>query len=132
MMTRDEVIEDARGLLVQATFLEDEARVVHEELSGLWGTPKDPGNRHFPFTSSGLTMCAFGIVDRCARHWFPHEKGTTERMVSFLREYLYPSHSAHVLEIAVQLWRHKSMHNAKLEFIKEDSKIGRASCRERV
>ena len=118
-MTKDEVVADAREMLKEAELLKAEAGAVHAELKSLWDTDKDPDRRHFPFTSTGLTMCAFGVIDRWATFWFPNERDRTKRMVTLLGQYLYPSHPKAALEIAVQLWRHKAVHNAKLEVITE-------------
>lgn len=110
---------DAREMLKEAQRLEAEAATVHLELRKLWGTDKDSEGRHFPFTSTGLTMCAFGIIDRWARFWFPDEGDMNKRIVAFLAKYVYPTRPKDVLEVAIQLWRHKAVHNAKLEVITE-------------
>jgi hypothetical protein len=97
------MIEETATLLAEIERLEEEVKLVHDEVM-LHGLVQ---------TLYGYVMMTFAHVDRASALWTGSgsTKGQTVRMVGFLDRYVSSNHEAN--SVAVQVWRHKLIHTAR-------------------
>lgn len=104
------MIEDPSTLLAEIGRLEEEVKLVHNEVM----LPRWNGPLHgLVQTLYGYVMMTFAHVDRASALWAGSDsaKGQTPRMLAFLDRYVSSNHEAN--SVAVQVWRHKLMHTAR-------------------
>lgn len=104
------MIEDPATLLAEIGRLEEEVKLVHNEIM----LPRWNGPLHgLVQTLYSYVIMTFAHVDRASALWAGSDsaKGQTSRMVAFLDRYVSLNHEAN--SVAVQTWRHKLMHTAR-------------------
>lgn len=109
------MIEAPNDLLKEIERLEEEVKLVHDELV----IPRWNGHLHgLNQTLYGYVMMTFAHIDRASALWAGSDstRGQTKRMVHFLDRYLSRNHEANL--VAIQMWRHKLMHTARPRLLK--------------